>query len=44
MNSVKFAVLPPYFKFDCTGQGDTGQGDTGQGGADNGTSAIVIPS
>ncbi len=41
VNSVKFAVSPPYFKFDCTGQGDTGQGDTGKGGADNGTSARV---
>ena len=52
VNSVKFAVLPPIFEFDYTGQGDirrgdtrqgnTGQGDsTGQGGADNGTSARV---
>jgi hypothetical protein len=41
VNSVKFAVLPPFFEFDCTGQGDTGQGDTGQGGADDGTSARV---
>ncbi len=32
VNSVKFAVSPPYFKFDCTRQGDTGQGDTRQGG------------
>jgi hypothetical protein len=31
VNSVKFAILPPFFEFDCTRQGDTGQGDTGQG-------------
>jgi hypothetical protein len=31
VNSVKFAVLPPFFECDCTGQSDTGQGDTGQG-------------
>ena len=31
VNFDKFAVLPPFFEFGCTGQGDTGQGDTGQG-------------
>jgi hypothetical protein len=41
VNSVKFAVLPPFFEFNCTGQGDTRQGDTRQGGVDDGTSARV---
>jgi hypothetical protein len=46
VNFDKIAVLPTFFEFDCTGQGDTGQGDTGQGdtghgGADNGISARV---
>ncbi len=41
MNSVKFAVLPPFFKFDDTGQGDTGRGDTIQGGVDDEKSARV---
>jgi hypothetical protein len=41
VNFIKFAVSPPFFKFDCTRQGDIGQGDTGQGGADDGTSVRV---
>jgi hypothetical protein len=36
VNSVKFAVLPPYLEFDCTGQGDTRQE-----GVDDRTSARV---
>jgi hypothetical protein len=31
VNSVEFAVLPPFLEFNCTRQGDTRQGDTGQG-------------
>ncbi len=46
--SVKFAVSPPFFEFNCTRQGDTmqgdtGQGDTGQGGGQWNISESLFP-